>query len=367
MTAKYISLARPVVQSMQAYQPGKPIEEAQRELGIEAFIKLASNENPRGPSARVQQTIAASAADINRYPDANGFYLKQVLAERCGVEAQCITLGCGSNDVLELIASAYLDSDLSAIYSQYGFLVYGLAVARSGAKPIVVDARDFGHDLAAMGQAVQDNTRVIYIANPNNPTGTYATESELIALLDSVSSDVLVVLDEAYFEYIDAADYPNGLGLLKRYANLIVTRSFSKAYGLGGMRVGYAVSNPDVADVLNRVRQPFNVSAVALAAAQAAVEDEQYLSESVRLNRAGMQQLEAGLNTLGIDYIPSVANFITLRAPGSAQQLNQQLLQSGIIVRPVANYAMDDYLRVSIGLEQENSQFLQVLGQLLDQ
>lgn len=361
MNSSLIDLARPVIQSMQAYQPGKPIEEARRELGIETFIKLASNENPRGPSSTVSMAIANAAIEVNRYPDANGFYLKQALAEYYDVEAECLTLGCGSNDILELVASAYLDSDTSAIYSQYGFLVYQLATIRTGAQAIVVDAQNYAHDLAAMATAVTANTRVIYIANPNNPTGTYVNEAAVTALLDSVPSSVLVVLDEAYCEYIDAPDYPNGISLLRRYSNLIVTRTFSKAYGLSGLRVGYSLSDPAIADMLNRVRQPFNVNSMALAAAQAALADRDYLSQSVELNRAGMLQLEAGFAEQGIEYISSVANFITFKSPMDAMALNNRLLKQGIIVRPVANYGMTEHLRVSIGMPEENAQFLQAL------
>ena len=366
MTSPFTTLARPAIQAMQAYQTGKPIEEAQRELGVTDFIKLASNENPRGPSPQVLAAITLAAQDINRYPDGNGFYLKQILAERHGVDAACITLGAGSNDILELIASAYLDSGASAIYSQYAFLVYALAIARSGAESVVVSASDYAHNLTAMTAAVKNNTRVIYLANPNNPTGTYINHNDLVMLLDSVSSSILVVLDEAYCEYIDKADYPDGIVLQKRYANLIVTRTFSKAYGLGGLRVGYSISDPVIADMLNRVRQPFNVTSVSLAAAQAALNDEAYLAESVTLNDAGMQQLEAGFTALGLNYIESSANFITFKTPYAASEMNQQLLQQGIIVRPVGNYAMTDCLRVSIGLEGENKRFLQALTQILE-
>jgi len=366
MTSPFITLARPAIQSMQAYQVGKPIEEARRELGIAHFIKLASNENPRGPSPSVLAALATASQEINRYPDGNGFYLKEILAERHGVDAASITLGAGSNDILELIASAYLDADTSAIYSEYGFLVYALATARSGAESIVVNACNYGHDLAAMAAAVKNNTRVIYIANPNNPTGTYTNHNDLVALLDSVPASVLVVLDEAYCEYINKADYPDGIALQKRYANLIITRTFSKAYGLGGLRVGYSISDPIIADMLNRVRQPFNVTSLSLAAAQAALNDDAYLAESVALNDAGIQQLESGFTHLGLNYIKSAANFITFETPYLASEINQKLLQLGVIVRPVANYGLLNHLRVSIGLEDENAQFLQALTQILE-
>ena len=366
MKPSFIELARPQVQSMRPYQAGKPVEQAQRELGIEQFVKLASNENPRGPSAAVLAAISKAGQEINRYPDANGYYLKQILAEMHDVDDQCITLGCGSNDILELVASAYLDQDCSAIISQYAFLVYGLAIARTGASVIEVPALNYAHDLTAMTAAVSENTRVIYLANPNNPTGTYTSNDELLALLKRVPSSVLVVLDEAYCEYIDNPDYPDGIALQKIYSNLIITRTFSKAYGLGGLRVGYSISDPAIADALNRVRQPFNVSSISLAAAQAALADVSYLDSSVALNKLGMQQFTSGLADLGIKHIDSAANFITLKAPYDAAILNQDLLRKGVIVRPLVNYQMADHLRVSIGLENENIFFLSVLAELLN-
>ena len=365
-TSSLLDLARSVVRAMQPYQPGKPIEEAQREFGIERFVKLASNENPLGPSPAVLAAVAEASGDIHRYPDANGYYLKQALAAQYGVAAESITLGSGSNDILELLASAYLDSDCSAVYSQYGFLVYALATARSGARSIEVAASDFGHDAEAMAAAVSADTRLIYIANPNNPTGTYISRQALLALLDGVPASTLVVLDEAYFEYINAADYPDGLQLLDRYSNLVVVRTFSKAYGLSGLRIGYAISHPQIADMLNRVRPPFNVTSLSLVAAQAALEDRDYLARSVEENRSGMQQLTAGLSALGIEWIPSLANFISFRSPQPAALLNEALLRRGVIVRPLANYRLDDYLRVSIGTAEENGEFLVALEQSLD-
>ena len=357
MTSPFITLARPAIQSMQAYQVGKPIEEARRELGIAHFIKLASNENPRGPSPAVLAALATASQEINRYPDGNGFYLKQILAERHGVDASAITLGAGSNDILELIASAYLDGDTSAIYSQYGFLVYALATARSGAESIVVDACNFGHDLSAMAGAVKNNTRVIYIANPNNPTGTYTHHNDLVALLDAVPASVLVVLDEAYCEYINKADYPDGIALQKRYANLIITRTFSKAYGLAALRLGYAVSQPDIADLMNRIRQPFNVNQVALAAAMIALDDQDYVERSVQLNRSGMAQMIAMTSELGLPVIPSVGNFICVDFGQEAGPIYEGLLRQGVIVRPVGLYELPSFLRVTIGTEDENQHF----------
>lgn len=355
---------RAVVAAMQAYQPGKPVSEAQRELGIEQFIKLASNENPLGPSPKVSVAIADAITDIHRYPDANGFYLKQMLAERHGVGIECITLGAGSNEILEFVASAFLDHESSAVFSEYAFLVYALAVARSGARAIVTAADNFGHDTQAISNAIAVDTKVVYLANPNNPTGTYFNHQALIQLLNSIPSNILVVLDEAYAEYVCCDDYPDGISLLAAYPNLLVTRTFSKAFGLGGMRIGYSLSNPQVADVLNRVRPPFNVSSLSLVAAQAALQDDAYLQRSVATNRAGMDQLVQGLSALGINTIDSIANFITIEV-GDAATVNAQLLQQGVIVRPVANYAMPNHLRVTIGLEQENSQLLEAVGTII--
>jgi len=365
MAENFIELARPTVRTMQPYQAGKPIEEAQRELGLEKLVKLASNENPRGPSLRVVNAVVASLQDANRYPDSNGFYLKKALAERHGVDTENITLGNGSNDILELVASAYLENCHSAIYDQHGFIVYSLAVARSGAKALVSPAKNYGHDLEAMLHLLQDDTRVIYIANPNNPTGTYVGEKALRHFLKQIPTHVIVVLDEAYVEYVQNSDYPDGLTLAREFSNLVVTRTFSKVYGLGGFRVGYSVSNPEIADVLNRVRQPFNVASPSLVAALASLEDDNYIDQAVSLNTAGMQQLEAGLSRLDLEYIPSAGNFVTFKCPSQAADINRQLLQHGVIVRPVANYAMPDHLRVSIGLEEENIFFLQQLEQVL--
>ena len=364
MGIKVTGNVRANVLAMQPYQPGKPVEEAQRELGIAEFVKLASNENPRGPGPGVLRVLAEALPELNRYPDANGYYLKQALAERHEVSPECLTLGCGSNDILELVASGWLDRNTEAVFSQFAFLVYALATARSGAHANIVAAKDYGHDAAAMTAAVNARTRVIYIANPNNPTGTYISDTALRDLLNGVPESVLVVVDEAYYEYVDAPDYPDTGALMGSHPNLLVARTFSKAFGLSGLRIGYSISHPDVADVLNRVRQPFNVTSLALEAARAALADQQWLDESVALNRAGMQQISEGLQRLGINSIDSVANFITFEAPGDAAQVNRALLELGVIVRPLANYDMPNHLRVSIGLEHENARFLAALAQV---
>lgn len=366
MSCDYIALANQGVQSIQAYQAGKPIEELQRELGLEHIIKLASNENPLGPSKKVLAAIEQAVSDIARYPDNNGFELKAALADRLAMPSEQITLGNGSNDVLELIARAYLEPGKSAVYSQHAFVVYSLAVKACGAKAIVTKAKDWGHDLNAMVDAITDDTQVVFIANPNNPTGTLLGEAALVDFLDKVPANVIVVLDEAYFEYADESDdCSDGIALLKYYPNLVVTRTFSKAYGLAALRVGYAVASAEITDILNRVRAPFNVNALAMAAAQAVLTDEAYLEQGRQVNRDGMQQLLAGFKSLGLRSIPSAGNFIAVEFKTDTNKLYQDLLQQGVIVRPVGMYEMPNHLRISIGLEQENAALLAALNKVL--
>lgn len=359
-------LAPGYIRDIAPYQPGKPIAELARELGLDAagIIKLASNENPLGVSPRAQKAIAEVLSDLARYPDGNGFELKQALARRYGVEEACIVLGNGSNDVLELAARVFLGPGREAIYSQHAFAVYSLAVQATGAGGIEVAARAFGHDLDAMRRAVTPRTRVVFIANPNNPTGTFAGVGELEGFLSAVPREVIVVLDEAYNEYLDEADKADSIAWLRRFPNLIVTRTFSKVYGLAGLRVGYAFADAGVADLMNRVRQPFNVNSVALAAAAAALEDHEFVRRSFELNRAGMKQVTSGLKRLEIEYIPSFGNFVSFRV-GDGAAVFQKLLRKGVIVRPVASYGMPAHLRVTIGLESENTRFLAALEEVL--
>ena len=367
VSCDYIALANKGIQGLSPYQAGKPIEELQRELGLEKIVKLASNENPLGPSRKVLDAIAAASADIVRYPDSNGFELKSALSAQLGVVNQQITLGNGSNDVLDLIARAYLEPGKSAVYSQHAFIVYPLAVQSCGARAIVTKAKDWGHDLNAMVDAIADDTRLVFIANPNNPTGTLVDEAQLVDFLDKVPADVIVVLDEAYFEYahLGGIECPDGVALLQHYPNLIVTRTFSKAYGLAALRVGYAIASEQITDVLNRVRAPFNVNALALAAAQAVLDDSAYLEEGRSVNRAGMEQLQEGFKSLDLSYIASAGNFLSVEFSADTAVLYQQLLRQGVIVRPVGVYEMPNHLRVSIGLEEENAALLLALKTIL--
>lgn len=354
----------PRIAGLSPYKPGKPVDEVARELGINDIVKLASNENPRGPGAKVQEAIAAAATELSRYPDGGGFALKARLSEKIGVDAAQLTLGNGSNDVLDLIARVVLEPGAQAIIAEHSFVVYRLAVTCCGGDLVTVPAKNYGADLAGMLAAVTDATRLIFIANPNNPTGTRTPGSELLPFLQAVPEHVWVVLDEAYLEYVEDADHINGATLLARFPNLIVTRTFSKVYGLAAVRFGYGVSSPAFADLLNRARQPFNVNSLALAASLAALEDDDYVNESVALNRAGMAQVTDGLTRLGYDFIPSAGNFVAFDSAEPGNDLFQRMLQEGVIVRAIAEYGLPNHVRVSIGLESENERFLSVLAKV---
>lgn len=355
------------VRSIAPYQPGKPISELARELGLkeEGIVKLASNENPRGIGPRTRAAIDASLAEISRYPDGNGHDLKVALSRRYGVEMGAIVLGNGSNDVLELMASAFLGPGRAAVYSQHAFAVYPIAVQARGARSIVVPAKNFAHDLEGMAKAVDDETYVVWVANPNNPTGTFARGGEIESFMRKVPERVLVVLDEAYNEYLTPDLRADSVKWLKRWPNLVITRTFSKAYGLAGLRVGYALAHPSVADVMNRVRQPFNVNSIALAAAAAALDDMEFVARSYAENLQGMRQIEEGARALGLDYIPSHGNFITIRVAAggkSAADVYKRLLRRSVIVRPVTGYGLPEHLRVTIGTPEENDKFLAALA-----
>ena len=359
------------IRAIAPYLPGKPITAVARELGLDvsAIVKLASNENPSGMSPRARAAIEAELGGAFRYPD--GYALIQAVALRVGVEPSQVVLGNGSNDLLEMVASAFLAPGRAAVYAQYAFTVYPLATQARGARPIVVPARDFGHDLPAMRAAIDAETQVVFIANPNNPTGTRLSAAELADFLGTIPARVIVVLDEAYNEYLPPGERTASVEWLARHPNLIITRTFSKAYGLAGLRVGYALAHPRIADLLNRVRQPFNVNNLALAAAEAALSDAAFVERSYELNAEGMRRLVAGVTELGLDHIPSHGNFVCVRIPRAGSEpraaaVYQALLRQGVIVRPLANYGMLDHLRVTIGLPHENERFLQTLGESLD-
>lgn len=355
-------LAPPYVRAIAPYLPGKPIAELARELGLDetGIVKLASNENPLGPSPRALNAAQDALHDMALYPDGAGFALKTRLSAKLAVDPAQIVLGNGSNDVLDMVARAFLAPGASAVFSQHAFAVYPIATQTVGAHGIVAPAKNYGHDLAAMRAAIRDDTRVLWIANPNNPTGTFLPWTEIEAFLATVPRQVLVVLDEAYGEYLPQAERCDTTAWLAHFPNLVITRTFSKAYGLAGLRVGYGLGHPDVIDLMNRVRQPFNVNAPALAAAEAALDDSDFLARSHALNTAGMAQLMAGLGDLGIETVPSRGNFLLARV-GDAARVNTELLKRGVIVRPVANYGLPEFLRVSVGLAAQNARFLDAL------
>lgn len=358
------------IRAIQPYQPGKPISELAREMELDetGIVKLASNENPLGTSPLAQEAMIHALHDVARYPDGSGFELKKALSKIYDVDSEQIILGNGSNDVLDLAARVFLKPGATAIYSQHAFAVYPLVTQAIGANGISVPARDYGHDLAAMLDAITPETRMVFIASPNNPTGTLSNATDLLRFLERVSRDVLVVLDQAYNEYLPAANQTDSINWLQQFPNLVITRTFSKVYGLAGIRVGFGLAHPEIANLMNRVRQPFNVSSIGLAGALAALQDTEFVQRSHALNRAGMLQLTDGFRKLGLEYIPSYGNFISFRVEGDAantQEIYQSLLRQGVIVRPLGIYEMPHHLRVTIGLESENQRFLESLENAL--
>lgn len=356
----------PAVVGLTPYQPGKPVEELLRERGVAGAVKLASNENPRGPGPAVRHALAAAVEEASRYPDGSAYRLKEALAPRLGVTPAQITVGNGSNDVLELAAKVAISPGSRGVVDAHCFVVYPLAIAAAGGTVARVPSTAWGHDLDAMAAAVDTNTRIVYVANPNNPTGTWVDQAAIGEFLRRVPANVWVVLDEAYAEYVSEDD---AVALLPEHPNLIVTRTFSKIFGLAALRIGYALSSPAFADLMNRARQPFNANSLALAAAEAALGDEDYVAESRRLNVAGMAQIERGLAALGLGWIPSRGNFVTFEAEREggpdAAAVYDAMLDDGVIVRPVANYGMPRHLRATIGLPAENERFLAALARAI--
>jgi len=365
----FAALANPGVRSLSPYRPGKPAATLERERSVQDVLKLASNENPLGASPRALAAARDALPAIGRYPDSSGHDLKQALAAHLGVAPEQLSLGCGSNDILVLMAQCFLSPDTSAVYSRHGFVVYPLAVRIAGAKALVAPARNWGHDLAAMAAMVEENTRLVYIANPNNPTGTWVDEDALATFLEKLPPTTITVLDEAYFEYSRHVGCPDALQLQQRFPALVVTRTFSKVYGLAGLRIGYSISHPQVAALLNRVRQPFNVNTVALAAALAALEDEAHVAASLACNQEGMAELEKAFVQLGLPFLSSAANFIAFEVPEHAPgKVYEALLRQGVIVRPVErDYQMPRHLRVSVGRPAENRRFLRALKRALQE
>lgn len=364
MTIDFRSLANSGVQGVTPYVAGKPVETLERELGITSSIKLASNENPLGPSPLILPALQQLLTQAHIYPDAECFELKQKLSQFLSVSPMQLTLGNGSENVLELIIKAYLHQGDYAVISQYAFLTISILLQSYGVHANVVPAKDWGHDILGMLAAINTRTRVLFLVNPNNPTGTYTSEKAFFQLMESVPPHVLVVVDEAYTEYIRGSDYPDTLKFLSHYPNLIIVRTFSKAYGLAGLRLGFSVSSPEIADMLNRARLPFNVNALAAKAAYLALMDQEHIAKSVLLNQRGMHYLEKQLQDLQLSFIPSAGNFVTIDV-GDGPLIYQKLLHEGVIVRPLKAYAMPSHIRVTIGTEEQNERFITALKKVI--
>jgi histidinol-phosphate aminotransferase len=375
MTQALFRHAATGVLSLEAYSPGMPIEELQRRLGVGSAIKLASNENPLGCSPKVRAALATAVGntDMARYPDGSGHRLKQKLAALHGIEPERITLGNGSNDIIELLGRVFLGPDRAALFSAHAFAVYPIITQAQGARAVVVpplaaDAdQPYGHDLDGFARLLAANPDValVFIANPNNPTGTWLAPAQIEAFLARVPADVIVALDEAYYEYMDPALRGDTRGWLDRYPNMVVFRTFSKTYGLAALRAGYALSSPALADLLNRVRQPFNNNSLALLAAEIALDDQDFVQASVELNTRERARLAQTLREMGLSVLPSQANFLAVGFGRDAKPVHQGLLERGVIVRPLASYDMPQFLRVSIGREAENDRFIEALKGVL--
>jgi len=372
MSNRYQHLAAPGVRTLVPYQPGKPIDELEREYGVSNIIKLASNENPLGASPMALAALK-SLDEIALYPDPNGFKLKAKLAALHDVSPDCITLGNGSNDVLVMLTETFLTPEHAALFSQYAFAVYPIATQAAGAESRIVPAlpldhpeMPLGHDLSGFTKRIDDKVRLIFIANPNNPTGTWLEPDALRQFIDSVPKQTIVVIDEAYVEYAPPGT-ENAAAWLTEYPNLVISRTFSKAYGLAGLRIGYTISHPDISDLLNRIRQSFNVNSAALIAAEHSLDDHDFIQRTYHSNLQGLKQLKAGVETLGLSYVPSRGNFLLIHLGQPAMPVFEKLLKQAVIVRPVANYGLNDLIRVTVGTEAQNTSFLNALKQSLNE
>jgi len=358
------NLVNQYIANLVPYHPGKPIDELVREKGIpaERIAKLASNENPLGMSPKARAALESALGELHRYPEQ--YNLIQAIAAHTHTKSEQVVLGNGSNDVLDLIARTFLNEGAEAVSSQYAFAIYQIATQSAGARNIIVPAKQYGHDLAAMQKAIMPQTKVVWIANPNNPTGTFEPYAAVKQFIESVPPEVIIVLDEAYYEYLPETSRVNTVEWLAEHPNLIIVRTFSKIYGLAGLRVGYGLASPEIANLMNRVRHPFNVNIAAIAAATAALTDYAFIVKTLAVINDGREQLLKGLNKLGLECLPAYGNFVTFRLQDAdtAATVNEHLLKQGVIVRPLAGYAMPEFLRVTIGLPVENERFLSVLA-----
>ncbi len=362
------TLFRPGILKTRPYQPGKPVSEVQRELGLESIVKLASNENPEGPLPAVVSAVVAAASGMNRYPDGSAYAVVHAIAEHLDVAPETIILGNGSNEIVDMMIRALVSPGENVVFSEKSFVVYPLTttIHFECGKPVPLGA-DYKYDLQAMADAVDQRTKMMIVCNPNNPTGTYNTAAEFAALLDRVPGNVIVVVDEAYYEYVVADDYPQTLAMMAEHPNLVVLRTFSKIHSLAGLRVGYGIGHPELIGELHKTREPFNVNSLAQAAVLACLQDDGAVAERARNNRLWLEELDAGLKELGLDPVPSQTNFILVPCPGRAGALTQELLQRGVIVRPMGGFGFgDDAIRISVGLPEENRRCLKALKEILE-
>ena len=353
------------VLGLKPYEPGLPLEQTQKKLGLEKVIKLASNENPLGPSPKALDLLKGQlnsfSSDLNRYPDGNAYDLKEAISKKYSVDMNQITIGNGSNDLIEFVSRCFLGEGKKAIYSQHGFAIYPLAIKSTGAVPIKSKATNWGHDLDLMKDLVDDKTKLIFIASPNNPTGTAKTLQEIKDFLNNLPEDILVFLDQAYFEYIEGTEFDIPFSLIDDYPNLVISRSFSKAHGLAALRLGFCISNPELSDYLNRVRQPFNANSLALDLGKIALSDQEHIDKSVKINSSGMERVKTAFDSFNYSYIESWGNFISFDAKQDSDNAFQYFLKKGVILRSLKVYEMPQHLRVSIGTEEEMDFFLKVL------
>lgn len=352
------------IRSLIPYEPGKPIEEVEREYGISGSLKLASNENPLGPSPRALAVLRERLPELHLYPDGDCFYLKRALAQKLGVQPDRLIFGNGSNEIIELAARTFMRPGDEAVMAEQAFVVYELIVQAVGGKRKTVPLKNFTHDLAAIADAVTPQTRLVFLANPNNPTGTIYRRREWQAFLERISPDVLVIVDEAYFEYVEEADYPNSLDYHARHPAILTLRTFSKLYGLAGLRIGYGIGAKSVIALMQRVRQPFNVNAPAQWAALAALDDTEHVQRSLGVNQQGVKYLQTEFARLGLSYVPSQANFILVRV-GNGPEVFQRLLQQGVIVRPMVGYKFPEHVRVTVGTMAQNQKLIGALERLI--
>ncbi len=354
------NLVRPNIRDLKPYEPGKPIEEVQREFGLKAIVKMASNENPLGPSPLAVEAIKENLNRINLYPDGGGYYLKKRLACSLGVGEEQIILGNGSDEIIRMVVETFLNEGEEVVIAEPSFIIYQMAVKIANGKCQLVSLNNYQHDMESMARAIGERTKLIFVANPNNPTGTMVTKSEMESFLAKVPEGVITVFDEAYFEYIERDDFPETIKYIKEGAGIICLRTFSKIYGLAGLRIGYGISQPEIVTEMNRVRQPFNTNFLAQVAAMSALDDDEHLKKSREVNRAGKDFLYRELEKRKISYIPSEANFILIEVEDGARAASA-LLKKGIIVRDMSCYNLPNFIRVTIGTGEQNKKFIEEL------